>query len=166
MYSETEIDLYFNALHKFSREYSRPLKGASDAQIAELEASLPGPLPYVLRASLKAMGVDNGVIWLGSDFGFPKILKMRTWAKECLEDDGYPHPLPDCAIVFFFSQGCAFSWLPFDKGIDPPVWSYAGPGYGMWEEYPSLLLALDHEVVTHSRMETGEGASLMWVIRR
>jgi len=53
-----------------------------------------------------------------------ELLLAKEWAKELLQNNNFPLPLPDDAFVFFMHQGYQFSFIRLSEGSDPPTYSY------------------------------------------
>jgi hypothetical protein len=101
------------------------LRGCADADIASIEETFGVVLPAAYRDWLAVMGRGAGQYLLGTDAFYPKVLKLRTWAEELLEENEDPFQLPANAFVFLMHQGYQFMYFETGTGdSDPAVFHY------------------------------------------
>lgn len=106
-------------------------QGCSEAEIAELEALLPGDtqLPGAYREFLLFGGKKAGNLFRTLDISFKSTLLMRKGGNQevfdslMLEDD---QPVPEEWLVFNENEMMSFSFFKLNEGDNPPVY--------YWEE--------------------------------
>ncbi|MEB3336894.1 MAG: SMI1/KNR4 family protein [Leptolyngbyaceae bacterium] len=93
--------------------------------IIHLEQQIGSPLPKAYKELfLEPMGRGSDGFLKGEDCFYPHLFKIQAWAKELLEENNFPAPLPDDAFVFFMHQGYQFSFFRLTEGDHPPTYSF------------------------------------------
>ena len=100
------------------------IKGCSEAQVAEVEASFGMPLPQSYREFLLTAGRGAGGFMLGTDVFYPRILETTKWGANLLVESNESFSLPSDAFVFAMHQGYQFLFFRATEGDDPPVYYY------------------------------------------
>lgn len=102
-----------------------PVRGATAAEIEEIERKAGGALPAAYVAFLREVGGDPGEFKRGSDFDlrFLRGAVAEDFA-EVLAEDG-AEPLPPQAFVFLDHQGYQFYWFLLSADPDPAVFHYS-----------------------------------------
>jgi hypothetical protein len=88
-----------------------------------------GDLPSSYVQFLKIAGRGAGRFLQGSDFAFPELLELRSWAEELLVEAGVEFRLRPEDFVFFMHQGYQFWFFRNAEGV--PVF-----GFGEGEPMP------------------------------
>lgn len=100
-------------------------------------------IPKAYLEFYKHMG--NGVRFLRGHSCFRnEIFKLKEWAEELLNENGFQSKLSENDFVFWMSQGYMFCFFRLDEGDDPPVYYYCeGKGlssfYKIAESFSSFL---------------------------
>jgi SMI1/KNR4 family protein SUKH-1 len=109
--------------------------GFTDEEVRELERQLGRTLPAAYREFLLWMGHGAGDFMVGTDLFYPWIRRIGEgpWAltqgaRELLDENAFPEPLPEDAFTFSMHQGYTFQFFRLSAGDDPPVYWY---GEGM-----------------------------------
>jgi hypothetical protein len=101
------------------------IRGYSDKDVQDLEASWGRPLPLAYKEFLATMGAEAGDLFAGSDAIFADyrdLLKLHVWAEGALARRGNPFQLAEDEYVFAMHGGHQFWFFrthPLDD--DPPV---------------------------------------------
>ncbi|MEQ9668818.1 SMI1/KNR4 family protein [Coleofasciculus sp. G2-EDA-02] len=109
------------ALRTVDNEQFRP---CTEEEVLALEQQLKVSLPAAYREFLLWMGHSTGELFAGSQWNYKKIIRLQTGAKEILERNSFPEPLPDDAFIFWMHQGYQFMFFRLSEGDDPPVYYY------------------------------------------
>ena len=96
----------------------------SDAEIGLLESALGLPIPAAFKEFLAWIGKGAGDFMMGSDFYYECMFGLREDAQELLDENNFPKPLPNDAIVFFMHQGYQFAFIKVSDGNHSPVYYY------------------------------------------
>lgn len=95
-------------------------EGASEAQIAAIEARFARALPAAYRAFLAEMGRRRGTFLVGTDIG----VEWNPPFNEGLEHLEPAIDLPAATFVFLSHQGYSFAAFDAAAGEDPPVFMF------------------------------------------
>ena len=87
------------------------LEGCTDAEIAQLNEAAGWPLPDDYLDIMRAIGRRSGQFLAGSDFHFPRVCVLKTWANEALRANGSPREIGDDEFVFSMHGGYHFCVL-------------------------------------------------------
>lgn len=122
------IDYLAEARHIHSRAVEpsrgRPV-GASEDDVAQLEADLGFDVPLAYRQYLLWMGKDHDGIFRGTDCFYGDDFGNTEGLPELLEENGVDFPLPPRYLAFFMHQGYIALWFVLPReSDDPPVWIY------------------------------------------
>lgn len=94
-------------------------------QVRSLEQQFGLTLPVAYKEFLLWGGISSGGFLEGSNcFYDDTLLELREGAKELLNRDEFPEPLPEDAFVFLMHQGYIFWFFKTSEGDDPPVYGY------------------------------------------
>jgi hypothetical protein len=96
----------------------------TEEQISRLEDWYGRPLPQAYREFLFWMGRWGGGFWIGSDCFYGDLKDIQEWARDLLQENGFPGMLPDDAFVVWMHQGYQFYFFYCHEGEDPPVYYY------------------------------------------
>lgn len=124
-YSEIikRIELVEERLIQRSVATKETICGCSSDEIDRIEEDAGAILPASYREFLSRMGRSAGNFYVGTDIFFPRILGLKTAAKELVaEEKGLV--LPEDAIVIIMHQGYQFIFIRGNEGDDPPVYYY------------------------------------------
>jgi hypothetical protein len=102
---------------------NQKLSACSYLEIIFLEEQLGISLPKMYEQILLRMG-HGADFWAGEDCFYRHLPLIQEWAKELLQENDFPIPLPDDAFVFFMHQGYQFSFFKLSEGDNPPTYSY------------------------------------------
>ena len=98
--------------------------GASDAEVAALEARLGCQLPVAYREYLLWMGNDRSGVLAGTECFLADVDDNELGLSELLAENALP-PWPHRAVVFFMHQGYIACWFRWgDASDDPQVYSF------------------------------------------
>jgi len=100
------------------------LKPCTEEEVSALEQRVGRPLPGAYREFLLWMGHGAGRFLAGTHFLYEQLPQLKEWATELLEENDFPEPLPDDALVFLMHQGYQFMFFRLSEGDDPPVFYY------------------------------------------
>jgi hypothetical protein len=143
----------------------RAAVGASELEVAALEARLGCKFPQAYREYLLWMGADDGGLLRGTDCFIGDVEANEQGLGRLLAENGLP-PLPYRPVVFFLHQGYIACWFRMaGTAEDPEVLSFneAEAGTGIRSLGHLLSLALCRAVGLGSgrlkiRCEAHEGA--------
>jgi len=111
-------------LQKFYRLEIEPLlgppKGASNAEIAQLEKALGFPLPRDYRSFLRWMGKDTDGPLIGSDCFVDDIVDNNRTLVELLSENDVSYRLPTRYVTVFTHQGYMAAWFEMPTAADDP----------------------------------------------
>jgi SMI1-KNR4 cell-wall len=116
------------------REHIPPedVHGFTDAEVHDLERQLGRTVPAAYQEFLRWMGHGAGNFMIGTDLFYPWIPRIGEdpWAltlgaRELLDENAFPEPLPGDAFVFSMHQGYTFQFFRLSAGDDPPVYWYS-----------------------------------------
>ncbi|MFI2610180.1 hypothetical protein [Kitasatospora sp. NPDC018619] len=100
------------------------LIGLTDDGILQVEDDQRTPIAGAYRTFLAQIGGGAGRFMQGTDVYYPRILGLRTAARELLEERGSTFEFGESDRVFSMHQGYQFDFLR-GSGADPEVWSYS-----------------------------------------
>ena len=100
------------------------LIGCNQNEITEIEYLYNFKLPIFYKQFLSSMGKKAGLFYKGSEFFYPDLLELRSYANELLEEDGNCFVLPIDAFVFFFHQGYQFMYFIVDSDNQHLIYNY------------------------------------------
>lgn len=118
------------------------LIGCTTDEIAEIERLAGARLPTVYREFMAMAGKRAGAPLTGTDYGYPTVLKLRSWALELLSECQVDYVLPANMFVFAMHQGYEFASFVVDATDDPPVYQFVeGEGQPRieWESFSTYL---------------------------
>lgn len=100
--------------------------GCSESEIEQIKAAQTVTfLPEIYVEFLRKMGKLAGNLYLGSDWAYPDLLKLKLHASELLNENANSFVLPDDAFVFLMHQGYQFMYFRTnDLKADPEVYYY------------------------------------------
>jgi len=96
----------------------------TERQVVSLEQWHECALPQAYREFLFWMGSWGGGFLIGSHCFYGDLKNIQTWAKDLLQEDGFPGMLPEDAFVFWMHQGYQFYFFRSHEGEDPPIYYY------------------------------------------
>jgi hypothetical protein len=99
-------------------------------------------LPQFYEDYLLILGKQAGNLDIGSDCFYPRLLVLKEWANELLEENNAHFKLPPDAFVIMMHQGYQFLYFLTQRQIDdPPVLYYT--------EDPEYVEDLPHKLFEH-----------------
>ncbi len=96
----------------------------TEEEVARLEQATHLTLPRAYQEFLRTMGNGTDTLLNGSDFLYPRLMRLQEGAREMLAEDSFPQKLPEDAFVFFMHQGYQFGFFRTSEGDDPPLYRY------------------------------------------
>ncbi len=112
---------------------SNEVHPCTDAEVAQLEQQLGGPLPAAYREFLLWMGHGAGRFFVGTDYFYTDIKNIehyREGAQELLAENSVRTSIPEDAFIFYMHQGYQFMFFRLTENDNPPVYYYGeGEGY-------------------------------------
>jgi hypothetical protein len=87
------------------------LEGCTDADIAQLNEAAGWALPDGYLDIMRAIGRRSGQFLAGSDFRWPTVRVLNTWANEALRANGSHREIGDDEFVFYMHGGYHFCVL-------------------------------------------------------
>jgi hypothetical protein len=114
----------FPDFFKYLSEIGFTFNIVTEKEIEELtKIVFPEKLPssYVEFMRYTGNGKD---FWQGSDYHFSDIDKLKTYAKELLNENSFPLKLKPDDFVFWMHQGYKFCFFNLADGDNPPIYYY------------------------------------------
>ena len=96
----------------------------TEEEVIRLEQVTHLSLPLAYKEFLRTMGNNAGTLLAGSDWLYPRLLRLQEGAREMLVEDNSLLQLPDDTFVFYMHQGYVFGFFRTSEGDDPPVYRY------------------------------------------
>jgi hypothetical protein len=114
--------------------------GCKPEEVNHIELDQSTVLPLAYREFLLTMGRGAGVLFIGSDVFYPRIIGLKADAAALLIEASDDWSLPQDSCVFFMHQGYQFYYMLSSEGDDPPVYYYfEGRGQPGASAYDSFL---------------------------
>jgi hypothetical protein len=98
------------------------VRGCTADEISLLEQANGVRFPNIYRDYLAEMGRSAGELFRGSDAFYDKLMHLRGWAKEMIDESASGFELPGDAVVFLMHQGYVLFFFRTSEGDDPPVY--------------------------------------------
>jgi hypothetical protein len=98
------------------------IRGCTAVAISLLEQAYGLRFPEAYREFLAEMGRSAGELFRGSDAFYDKLVHLRGWAMEMIEESASGFELPGDAVVFLMHQGYVLFFFRTSEGDDPPVY--------------------------------------------
>jgi hypothetical protein len=117
--------IYLNRIYKTLKNDGNWLIGCKLDEIIKLEEFIGAPLPKAYREFLIIMGKKAGKLFMGSNYYYSEVFKLRQSALELLEFNKFTIPLPENAFVFLMHQGYQFLFFLLDDSENPIVYYYS-----------------------------------------
>jgi hypothetical protein len=130
------------------QDVQNKVSGCSPADIAELESTLGFAVPEAYRRFMLVAGRNAGPVLAGTDCSFPRVLVLREWAEELLNECHSDYSLPTDYLVFSMHQGYEFLAMRLGAGDDPPVLQYVegqAEPTEEWDSFSSYLADVQNE---------------------
>jgi hypothetical protein len=103
------------------------LRGCSEADIEQIEATLGPRLPASYRDFLLAVGRNAGRFYATGHVTYPDLLGNRERANASLDEARYPFRLPTDAVIFLATPEGEFAYVRTALAeADPPVYHFMG----------------------------------------
>jgi len=118
------------------------IKGASFAEVEELEAATGKDLPAQYREFLLGLGNGAGDFFQGRDIFLPSLTGLKEEAINLLKENKEKAELNENQFVFSMHQGYEFTYFDLMEGDDPPVYQYVegkGPPVLTWHLLSAFL---------------------------
>jgi len=127
-----------------SKNYLKPPRGCSDAEIDILEAKLKVNFPEAYREYLSWMGKDHFGLLIGSDAFFEHVADNTECLDEVLEEEGLEHFKSGRFVCFFSHQGYVLYWFYETDQANPVCYEYIetleGLKFGPTLKFTDLIL--------------------------
>jgi hypothetical protein len=119
--------------------------GCTEQEIEALEARFSLRLPSAYREYLQWIGREAGAFMRGMPCFYPEILEAQEKAKELLQRDHAPLPLPEDALVTAFFPDQSFTFIRCSEGENPPLYYHrrewrADPFRQIYRHFSDMLL--------------------------
>lgn len=115
------------------------LHGLSSDQIEKVEKFYKVSLPESYKYFLFSMGLDGGGFMKGSDCFYDRILELREYATDLLEEDQSSFKLKPEHYVFYVHQGYIFAYFDTsNNNMNPAIYYYYEGDLSPQKKYNSL----------------------------
>lgn len=124
---------------RWDASFAGRIRGATPAEIAELEDAMREPVPLVYRAFLEVMGNDHG----GLNFSFggeSKVHELIAFHRACLATGEASRPSGSCLIGVCPQPGDLVVLHPSDHPSPPVYWADVDVGARFADSLENLLL--------------------------
>ena len=113
---------------------SEEIVPCSPEEVEQIESAQGVKVPKMYRDFLLTMGRGAGKFYQGTDCFYPRLLEVREYALELLEEDDTDFSFPQDAFVFLVHQGYQFMYFWDESGSDEPQVYYFMEGGGKPEK--------------------------------
>ena len=117
--------------------------GCTESEMNTIQELAGGSLPAAYVEFMRFAGKNAGSFLQGTDFVYPRVLQLREWASELLDECDVHYAIPGLMFVFSMHQGYEFLSFMLGSGDDPAVFQYvegeAAPAV-QWPSFSSYIL--------------------------
>lgn len=96
--------------------------GCTEDEVRRLEEAVGCPLPAIYRHLLLCDGHGGLRLLEGTDWTFPTLIQVQTWARDMAARDGFEYD--DNYLTIAMHQGYQFFFVDVREGGDPPLMHY------------------------------------------
>ena len=141
-------------------ESGHDIVGLSEQEIESVRAADGvAAFPAYYEEFLRRMGKSAGVLWVGTDAFYPRLLEVKSWAVELLAANGVSRLMGADAVVIATHQGYQAYWLESSAGDDPPAMTYVEGDRELRERWSSFSELLGGElapIIAHREPKKGQ----------